>query len=141
MAIEHVALWAKDIEALKAFYEKYFAARSNDKYSNSSKGYSSYFLSFESGARLELMQRDSVPETRNDPYKQFTGFIHLAFSVGSEEEVDSVTERLSKDGFEVLDKPRRTGDGYYESVVLDPEKNRIEITSNQPITAMPGDLS
>jgi lactoylglutathione lyase len=127
--IEHVAIWARDIEALKAFYEKYFAAESNDRYTNSSKGNASYFLSFGSGARLELMQRDSVPETRDDPYKQFTGFIHLAFSVGSDEEVDSVTERLREDGFEVLDGPRRTGDGYYESVILDPEKNRIEITS------------
>lgn len=129
MKIEHVAIWAKDIEALKSFYEKYFNARSNDKYANPAKGFSSYFLGFASGARLEIMQMDSVPDSTNDPYDQFTGLIHLAFSVGTEEKVDSLTEQLKDDGFEVLDGPRKTGDGYYESVVLDPEKNRIEITT------------
>ncbi|MBF0290101.1 MAG: VOC family protein [SAR324 cluster bacterium] len=129
MKIEHVAIWARDIEMLKAFYEKYFHAQANDKYTNLTKGLSSYFLSFESGARIEIMQKDSVPETTNDPYEQFTGYIHLAFSVGSKEQVDFLTTRLKEDGFEVLDGPRRTGDGYYESAVLDPEKNRIEITT------------
>ncbi len=100
--IEHVAVWAADIEELRAFYETYFAANANNKYVNTAKGYSSYFLSFDSGARLELMHRDSVPDTRDNPYDQFTGFIHLAISVGSEEAVDSVTNRLSKDGYEVL---------------------------------------
>ena len=129
MKIEHVAIWAKDMEALKSFYEKYFDAQSNDKYTNPTKGFSSYFLSFASGPRLEIMQMDAVPDSRNDPYDQFTGLIHLAFSIGTEEKVDSLTERLKEDGFEVLDGPRKTGDGYYESVVLDPEKNRIEITT------------
>lgn len=129
MKIEHVAIWAKDIEALKSFYEKYFDAQSNDKYTNPTKGFSSYFLGFASGPRLEIMQMDAVPDSRNDPYDQYTGLIHLAFSIGTEEKVDSLTERLKEDGFEVLDGPRKTGDGYYESVVLDPEKNRIEITT------------
>ena len=129
MKIENVAIWAKDMEALKSFYEKYFDAQSNDKYTNPTKGFSSYFLSFASGPRLEIMQMDAVPDSRNDPYDQFTGLIHLAFSIGTEEKVDSLTERLKEDGFEVLDGPRKTGDGYYESVVLDPEKNRIEITT------------
>lgn len=74
------------------------------------------------------MQMDSIPDSANDPYEQFTGLIHIAFSVGSEEKVDTLTAQLKKDGFEVLDGPRKTGDGYYESAVLDPEKNRIEIT-------------
>jgi lactoylglutathione lyase len=74
------------------------------------------------------MQMDSVPDTANDPYAQFTGWVHLAFSVGSEEKVDALTAKLGKDGFEVLDGPRKTGDGCYESAVLDPERNRIEIT-------------
>lgn len=129
MKIEHVAVWSKNIEKLKAFYEKYFNAQSNDKYTNPSKGFSSFFLSFESGARLEIMQQDTVPDSTNDPYDQFTGFIHLAFSAGSEDKVDLLTEQLKADGFEILDGPRKTGDGYYESVVLDPENNRIEITT------------
>jgi lactoylglutathione lyase len=129
MIIEHIAIWSKDIEALKSFYEKYFDAQSNDIYINPTKGSSSYFLSFETGPRLEIMQMESVPDSTNDPYNQFTGFVHLAFSVRTEEKVDSLTERLKEDGYEVLDGPRITGDGYYESVVLDPEKNRIEITT------------
>jgi lactoylglutathione lyase len=128
MKIEHVAFWAKDIEKLKDFYETYFEARSNHKYTNAEKDFSSYFLSFDSGARLEIMQMSCVPETANDPYRQFTGLIHIAISVGSVEKVNSLTSQLAKDGYEVLDGPRKTGDGYYESTVLDPENNRIEIT-------------
>jgi len=126
--IEHVAIWCKQLELLRGFYETYFSARASDKYINSEKGFESYFLSFEAGARLELMHMFSVPASTNDPYKQFAGLIHLAISVSSEEAVNEVTERLKDDGHEVVDGPRRTGDGYYESVALDPEKNRIEIT-------------
>ena len=128
MKIEHAAIWAKDIEKLKLFYETYFDASSNQKYTNDGNNFSSYFLSFSSGARLEIMQMPSVPETENDPYKQFIGFIHLAISVGSIERVDLLTSQLKSDGYEILDGPRNTGDGYYESTVLDPENNRIEIT-------------
>jgi lactoylglutathione lyase len=127
MKIEHVALWAKNIDKLKSFYEKYFNAQSNSKYTNPSKHFSSYFLSFDSGARLEIMQMQSVQDANGKPYDQFIGYIHLAFSVGSEDRVNALTAKLAEDGFKVLDGPRRTGDGYYESVVLDPENNRIEI--------------
>ena len=98
------------------------------KYFNPKKEFHSYFLSFDSGARLEIMQMPSIPETENDPVKQFTGLIHIAISTGSTKKVDSLTSLLAKDGYRVLDGPRETGDGYYESVVLDPEDNRIEIT-------------
>ncbi|TQV80040.1 glyoxalase/bleomycin resistance/extradiol dioxygenase family protein [Exilibacterium tricleocarpae] len=128
MKIEHIAIWAEDIEKLKAFYTTYFKAKPGNKYFNRKKGFSSYFLTFETGARLEIMQMPSIPKTRNDPYRQFTGFIHLAISVGSKENVDSLTARLAGAGHEVVDGLRTTGDGYYESVVLDPEHNRIEIT-------------
>ena len=128
MKIEHVALWAKNIDNLKSFYEKYFDAKSNNKYLNPSKKFSSYFLSFDSDTRLEIMQISSVPASEGDPCDQFLGYIHLAFSVGSEDKVNALTSKLADDGYEVLDGPRRTGDGYYESVVLDPENNRIEIT-------------
>ena len=126
--IEHVALWAKDIDKLKSFYEKYFNARSNSKYRNPKKLFSSYFLSFDSGTRLEIMQMRSVTDAIGNPYDQFIGFVHLAISVGSEDKVNALTAKLVEDGFDVIDGPRRTGDGYYESVVLDPENNRIEIT-------------
>lgn len=128
MKIEHVAIWAKDLERLKSFYENYFNATSNDKYINKKKGFSSYFLSFDSGARLEIMHNNHIPESQNNIYDQFTGLIHLAVSVGSAEKVDTLTAKLKSYGFEVLDGPRTTGDGYYESAVLDPEGNRLEIT-------------
>ena len=128
MRIEHIAIWCTDLENLRAFYETCFGARSNKKYANEATGFESYFLSFDSGARLELMRSPSVPQSTNEPHKQFTGLAHLAISVGSEDRVDELTEELKKAGYAVLDGPRRTGDGYYESVVVDPENNRIEIT-------------
>jgi len=128
MKIEHVAIWAKDIEKLRNFYVKYFGARPDKKYTSGNKNFSSYFLNFDAGARLEIMQMFSVPETADNPHKQFTGIIHIAISVGSIEKVDALTSDLSREGYQVLDGPRKTGDGYYESVVLDPENNRIEIT-------------
>lgn len=129
MQIEHVAIWTKDLERLKTFYETYFLAYSGNKYVNHSKQFESYFLEFASGARLELMSMPQVPETKNDAAKQFTGIIHIAFSTGSDDQVDLLTRRLDQDGYIVVDGPRRTGDGYYESVVLDPDGNRIEITT------------
>ena len=128
MHIEHIAIWVKDLNGVKQFYEKYFGAESGPRYFNPTKHFESYFLSFSSGARLELMNMPSIPETKDDVHAQSIGLIHFAFSTGSEEEVDALTSRLKEDGYPVLDGPRRTGDGYYESVVLDPEGNRIEIT-------------
>ncbi|MBW3695826.1 glyoxalase [Vibrio sp. T187] len=128
MRIEHIAIWTQNLELMKSFYQKYFNAQANPKYVNSAKGFSSYFLSFESGARLELMQMDTIPQSKDDLYAQFQGLIHFAFDVGSQHKVDELTNELLLQGYEVLDGPRRTGDGYYESVILDPEGNRIEIT-------------
>ncbi|MCB0211326.1 MAG: VOC family protein [Anaerolineae bacterium] len=129
MKIEHVAVWANDIEQLKAFYETYFEAQANAKYTNERNRYQSYFLTFSSGARLELMQRPDIETLqRENPAQEFMGYAHLAMSVGSEAAVDALTRRLVSDGYQRLSGPRRTGDGYYESVVLDPEGNRIEIT-------------
>ncbi|MFT4173334.1 MAG: VOC family protein [Rhodocyclaceae bacterium] len=126
MHIEHMALWASDIDRLASFYTRYFGARASARYTNEQKRFASIFLSFESGARLEVMQRpDVTPRTDTAPV---TGYTHLAMSVGSETGVDALTARLVADGFARVDGPRRTGDGYYESVVLDPEGNRIEIT-------------
>ena len=127
MKIEHIALWSKNIELLKEFYTKYFNASANDKYVNSTTGFESYFMSFDSGARLEIMQMATIRSHANDPIEQHIGLIHFAVSVGSKEKVDELTSVLKVDGYTVVDGPRITGDGYYESVVLDPEGNRIEI--------------
>lgn len=129
MHIDHLAIWTKDLERSKTFYEKYFGATSNLLYINQKKKFKSYFLSFETGTRLELMQRPDIKSVQNTNGAEYFGYAHLAISVGSEEEVNSLTEILRNDGFPVLDGPRRTGDGYYESVVADPDGNRIEITS------------
>jgi lactoylglutathione lyase len=128
MKIEHLAIWCHDLETLKHFYEKYFNAIAGTKYTNTHKNFHSYFLQFSEGCRLELMQMPGIPANENDFYKQYTGLIHFAISVGSKEKVDSLTHLLRSDGYEVVGEPRTTGDGYYESVVLDPEGNRIEIT-------------
>lgn len=128
MKIEHIAIWTSDIEVMRQFYEKYFQAVSSNKYENKDKGFESYFLSFDSGARLELMKKQTANETIVKD-KEHLGIAHFALSVGSETDVNRFTARLKEDGFSIIDGPRRTGDGYYESVVLDPEGNRIEITT------------
>lgn len=128
MRIEHIAIWTSDIELLRAFYIKYFDCKANDKYINKKKAFESYFLEFESGCRLELMKMPTIPENLNDIKAQYIGISHFAISVGSKEIVDSLTKRFKSDGYEIISGPRLTGDGYYESCILDPDGNRIEIT-------------
>lgn len=128
MKIEHLAIWVENLEAMKSFYESYFGAQAGDKYRNDTKNFESYFLSFDTGCRLELMHRPNIPANLNDLLKEYIGLIHFAISVGSKEQVDHLTEELRAAGYQVVGEPRTTGDGYYESVVLDPESNRIEIT-------------
>ena len=128
MKIEHIALWVHDLEGMRIFYETYFEAKANDKYTNPNTGFTSYFLSFAEGARLEIMSSPAIREQPPTPFHEVPGYAHLAIAVGSEDAVDALTERLRDDGYRVIGEPRRTGDGYYESVVLDPESNRIEIT-------------
>ena len=128
MHIDHIAIWVKDLEKMRIFYEKYFNGKSNEKYRNEKKQFESYFISFDSGARLELMQMPNIPDLKNNIYEQFTGLTHFAISVGTPDAVNTLTETLNIDGFEIIGQPRWTGDGYYESVILDPEQNRIEIT-------------
>jgi lactoylglutathione lyase len=129
MRIEHVAVWTRDLEGLRAFYERWLGATAGERYERAETGYAAYFLSFADGARLELMSRPDIPATKGSPREQFTGLIHVAFALGSEERVDALTAELAEAGIEVLDGPRRTGDGYYESSFLDPEGNRIELTA------------
>lgn len=126
--IEHISLWTNQLEKLKDFYCTYFHAQANNKYINHSKGFESYFLSFDDGCRLEIMQMPSIPNNLNNTYDQYIGLIHFAISVGNQSTVVSLTERLKAEGYEVISNPRTTGDGYFESVILDPDGNRIEIT-------------
>ncbi|WP_223601077.1 VOC family protein [Chryseobacterium sp. GVT01B] len=129
MRIEHIAIWVKDLEKSRAFYQKYFGAVSNEKYHNPVKNFQSYFLSFDNGCRLEIMTKPDLRESKNSYESQQYGIIHLAFSVDSIEKVDELTETLRKDGYTVAGEARTTGDGYYESVILDPENNIIEIVA------------
>ena len=113
--IEHVALYAWDPEAVRDFFEKYLHGRSGSCYRNQKTGFRSYFVSFDDGARLEIMNRPGMTDPPHVPYG--IGYSHVAFSLGSREEVDELTERLRIDGFSILSGPRVTGDGYYESAV------------------------
>ena len=126
MYIEHVAMYVKDLEKARDFFVRYFHAASNDGYHNKSTGFRSYFLTFEGGARLEIMNKPGITDSSGEPGG--TGYAHVAFSVGSREAVDSLTARLRRDGYEVTGGPRVTGDGYYESSIVGVEGNLIEIT-------------
>ena len=129
MRIEHVAIWTTDLARCKRFYTSYFGATAGPSYLNPAKGFESCFLTFADGARLEAMTTTSLSLVDLAPGAQRLGLAHLAVSVGSERLVDELTQRLRKDGIAVIDGPRRTGDGYYESVIVDPDGNRIEICS------------
>ena len=155
MKIEHVAIWVKDIDKVCEFYRKYFGGVVHPIYHNPTKQFTSRFVTFESGARLEIMHRPDIDanvgtvtslqsythRSANEKMRAFfrfltsavfhvehLGYAHLSFSVGSKEEVDRLTKEMSTDGIQIVGEPRTTGDGYYESVVLDPEGNRVEIT-------------
>jgi len=128
MKIDHIALWVIDLEEMRQFYEEYFQGTAGEKYHNPKKEFESYFISFADGCRLELMYNPNIPGKQSENNKQHLGLIHFAVSVGSKEQVDELTVRLRKDGFRIIGEPRTTGDGCYESVVLDPEGNRVEIT-------------
>ncbi len=129
MRIDHVALWSSDLERCKRFYVAYFGAVAGENYVNPAKGFTSCFLSFADGARIEAMSTTILSPLVIEAGAQRMGLTHLAISPGSEALVDELTQRLRNDGFPIMDGPRRTGDGYYESVTLDPDGNRIEITA------------
>ncbi|MDE7367401.1 MAG: VOC family protein [Lachnospiraceae bacterium] len=126
MKIEHIAMYVNNLEKTRDFFIKYFGAASNDGYHNKNTDFRSYFLTFEDGARLEIMNKPEQQDLEKPLAR--TGYVHVAFSVGSREQVDELTETLKNDGFEVISGPRTTGDGYYESCVIDLEGNQIEIT-------------
>lgn len=125
MKIEHMAMYVNDLEGMRDFFVRFFDAKSNEGYRNPRSGLRTYFLSFEDGTRLEIMNLPQMVETKKNLAGM--GYIHIAFSVGSREKVDALTERLYEAGYEVINGPRITGDGYYESLILGPEDNQIEI--------------
>ena len=125
MKIEHIALYVRNLEAEQDFFVKYFGAKSNEGYHNPRTDFRSYFLTFADGARLELMHKPGL--TGENESNRF-GYAHIAFQTGSREAVDELTGKLHRDGFEVVSGPRTTGDGYYESCIIDPEGNLVEIT-------------
>ena len=125
MRIVHIAVWTRDLETMRVFYERYFGGRSGEKYVNRAKGFESYTVRLGDTA-LELMRSARIADRAEQDER--IGFCHIAVSTGSAEQVLDLTERLRQDGYAVLGEPRTTGDGYYESVVADPEGNRVEIT-------------
>jgi lactoylglutathione lyase len=129
MHIEHVAIWTTDIERCQRFYSTYFGAIVEGRYRNHAKGFESCFLRFAHGPRMEIMKTTKLSPLVFEPGVQRMGLTHIALSVGSEQAVDGLVQRLRNDGFSILDGPRRTGDGYYECVILDPDGNRLEITA------------
>ncbi len=128
MYIEHLAIWTADLELMKAFYTSYFRCTARQRYENHQKRFTSYFLTFPGGARLELMHRPGMPYLNPE---ETTGLAHFAIHVGTGKDVDRLAQRFQHDGYRVLSPPRFTGDGYYECVILDPEGNRIELTGDK----------
>ena len=123
--INHVAIYTMDLERSKAFYQKYFDAESNEKYEDDN-GFSSYFLTFSHGAKVEIMSHTELEH--REAIEKVTGISHIAFSVGTKENVIALTERIVGDGYTLLSPPRNTGDGFFESCIADPDDNRVEIT-------------
>ncbi|MDY6278911.1 MAG: VOC family protein [Roseburia faecis] len=126
MKIEHIAMYINDLEKARSFFMQYLGARSNEGYHNPRTDFRSYFLSFDDGARLEIMNKPGMKDEEKAQAR--TGYIHIAFSLGNKERVDALTKKLREDGYEVISGPRTTGDGYYESCMIGIEGNQIELT-------------
>ena len=126
MQLTHIALWTNDPERLRDFYVQYIDGKSNEKYVNPKKGFSSYFVSFESGPSLEIMQRNDITEFY---LPEHIGLAHLAFHADTRDQVDCMMERFREDGCVIAGETRVSGDGYYEGVILDPDGNRVEIVT------------
>ena len=127
MRIEHIAMYVNELDVVRDFFVKYFNAKSNEGYHNKTTDFRSYFLSFDDGVRLEIMNKPIMEDSEKTLAR--TGYVHIAFSLGSKAAVDSLTEILKHDGYDVISGPRTTGDGYYESCIVGIEGNQIEITA------------
>jgi lactoylglutathione lyase len=130
MIIEHIAIWTNQLEEMRDYYVRFFGGKPNEKYTNPTTGFESFFLTFESGARLELMRKPRLPDNQNDTIEaQHLGIIHIAFALQTKAEVDAKAGELQSAGYRILRAPRTTGDGYYEFETLDPDNNRLEVTA------------
>lgn len=127
MKINHIGIWTNQLEEMRDFYLTFFNGTANEKYVNPKKGFESYFIRFEDLTAIEIMRKTSVKTTKNNPAEEYIGLAHFSFSLGSEEAVNNLTNHLREEGYQVLSEPRTTGDGFYESSILDPDNNRIEI--------------
>ena len=119
-------MYVNDLERARDFFVSYFGATSNEGYHNPKTDFRSYFLSFDDGTKLEIMTKPDLTDS-GDFLNRF-GYAHIAFSIGSKDAVDSLTQRMKEDGYPVISGPRTTGDGYYESCILGFEGNLVEIT-------------
>jgi len=127
MKLHHIAIWVDNLDKIKDYYMKHFGALSNEMYTNTTTGFRSYFLSFDSGSQIEVMHRADIVQNQNSTIDQYKGYIHISFTVGSREEVDAKAVELKEAGYPILRGPRVTGDSYYEFETLDPEGNRLEV--------------
>lgn len=127
MNLEHIAIYTNNLERMKDFYVRYFFGKANDRYHNEKTGLQTYFITFDGGARLELMMKPELAVL--DKSKPSEGITHLAFRLGSREKVDALTQILVQDGYTLKSAPRETGDGYYESCILDPDSNEVELVA------------
>ena len=127
MTIDHIAIWTYNLEGMRNFYMHYFDASSGHAYYNHSREFRSYFLSFGGGTKLEIMEMPNVPLNKYNTMKQYTRLIHFAINPGSRQRVNELTDELRRDGFRVIGEPRVTGDNLYESIILDPDGNRVEL--------------
>ena len=126
MRIDHAAIFVADLEKARDFFLKYFSGTSNNGYHNEKTGFRSYFISFDDGSRLEIMNKPGMADPKKEPDR--SGYSHIAFSVGSKEKVNELTAQMKADGYEVVIGPRTTGDGYYKSCIVAVEDNLIELT-------------
>lgn len=124
MKLSHIAIWTQELERSRDFYVTYFNGQSNEKYVNPTKGFASFFVTFEGGASLEIMQQTDITEIKEGNH---VGLAHFAFSVGSKEKVDEMIEQFRQDGYTITGNPRTTGDGFYEGAFLDPDGNLVEV--------------
>jgi lactoylglutathione lyase len=128
MKIDHIAIWTQHLEKMILFYKKYFHGKAGEKYLNPRKNFESCFIKFDSGSRIELMEKLEVDSKLHNDIENYLGITHFAISTGEREKVDLLTEQLRADGYKIIGEPRVTGDGFYESVILDPDGNKVEIT-------------
>ena len=130
MTIEHIAIWTNDIERLKSYYADNFNGTASAKYTNPKKQFESYFVSFGARARIEIM---TIPNLAEEVEANSTntrkGLTHIAFETETMADVNNKAKQLAENGFIITNGPRVTGDGYYEFETLDPDGNRVEVTT------------